>query len=163
MSLRATDSARVREGINPFERGPNLPEHQQMIEEGREATLKQIESLTECEVKFVQTVSRGARTFDQFSFRTVATAHRNQIQLFAKLEKLFGPARLCEGLVLVYVDQRRYDSRLAAPIGLDLTLGQSLLVAALILVLAALSIFVLAHLGISELAGHWLVRLVRAL
>ena len=138
------------EGINPFERIVPSPQHKQMLESGRDAMLRQLEELVGCQVQFVQTVMRGSEPMDQFSFRSADTAHRDQIALFAKLQALAGTARASEGVVLVYVSQRRYDRR---PLGLDVTLGQCALICALAAGAAGLTVFALGHLCTHDFAS----------
>jgi hypothetical protein len=150
---RSVSVSRVRnEGINPFERLPSSAQHEQMIEAGREAMLRQLEQLAGCDVRFVQTVMRGREPMDQFSFRSADTAERDQIALFAKLQALAGTARVGEGVVLVYVSQAHYDRR---AVGLDVTICQCALIGALTGVAILLVLFALQHL----LADHWALAL----
>ena len=148
MRSRSASVGRADEGINPFERLPSSPQHEHMIEVGREAMLRQLQQLAGCDVRFVQTVMRGREPMDQFSFRSADTAERDQIALFAKLQALACTARVGEGVVLVYVSQAHYDSR---AVGLDVTICQCALIGALTGVTMLLALFALEHLY----AGYW--------
>lgn len=145
MSVRSRSGSvsRVKDGINPFERVVSA-QQEQMIESGRDAMLRQLEQLAGCQVRFVETVMRGNEPLDQFSFRGADTADRDQIALFAKLQALAGTARVSEGLVLVYVSQRRYDRRPVS--GFDFTICQCALIGALTTVAIFLALFALEHL-----------------
>lgn len=109
-----------------------------MIVEGRAALIERLEKLTACDVEHIDTGNRGGAVMDEFAFRRADIAHVDRIALIQKLRSLVDLVRDEEGVVLVYVDHRRYDWR--AP-GLDLTAGQCLLLSLVVLLASALAVF----------------------
>lgn len=142
MSRGSNDDRGLRpEGVNPF-RVSALPDWQtRAIETGREAMLSRLEELTSRPVKIGTPVARGSATMDEFSFRRADLVRVDRLVLFDRLRALADHVQEEEGVVLVYVNQRRYFEWRAP--GLDLSAGQCTLVLLVLLLMAALVLFVL--------------------
>ena len=137
MSRERTEyGASVRDGVNPFQRPITSVRQHELIVAGREAMHAQLESLAECDVTVRPPVKRGSAVMDEFSFRRKDAANIDRLILFERLRKLVDFVQEDDGVVLVYVDHRRYDWR--AP-GLDLTTSQCLVVVAVLFASASLA------------------------